>query len=490
MDITVNGQTVSVDDSFKNLPLDKQNATVDEIAKSLPSVKTKPTETPKEKSSIPGLTTPVETAGGAALMMPTSKRKAVDPSIDPFGLQKEKMGQVPLSEYGSNIRGGALAGGVTGGIIGAITGPGALVTATGGAVMGGLSGLAESVTKDLGYGSGVQTLAGLAAGMPAPVKGTVDFLARSKLASSVFQRAEDAALSMIPKYKAIKAIGSLFGKEAPSISGKEAEKALGVTASTKGATIENRTAFQEQLESSFGKGTTTKDLYESSKTAYDDVLNTLPKEQLVNKFNNMASEFPKASRDASMEKIRKVFTDEKGNPLSGQEVVNNLQAQSDKFQALTKKEQDVVREQVNKLLIENNHYKLVNGEKVGLEQVARNAKEKEFVAEAKDMLPTWFQNNSISSINNKISNFGKDDISRKVFKEEFAYYLKGQDPKKAQRLWANVGPNIKKYIIQDPAEFEKIQNVINMVETPKDLSRAANVIIKASYGAYETQRNK
>ena len=179
------------------------------------------------------------------------------------------------------------------------------------------------------------------------------------------------------------------------------------------------------------------------------------------------NELPKESRASSAGKIRKLFMDEKGNALDGNAVINNLK--SDEFKALSKKEQDIVREAVNKFI------------PGGAEKVARNAAEKEFVAIAKDTLPELFKSNNYNVINKQMGNFAKDEAGQKIFKQELAYYLKGRPVEQAKTLWSNIAPNVKQTLIKDPVQFQKISDVINNAKTGKDVSRAANLLIKAGY---------
>ena len=303
------------------------------------SVESSPVDIPKtDYKPATGLTTPQVTEGGAALMAPTSLRKEVPISQQPFGWDKSKMFSVPLKEYGSNIGKGALVGGGIGGVVGGLTGPGALLTATGGAFMGAASGLAESVAKDLGYGTGTQTLAGFAAGMPVPVKSTVDFLAKSKLASTVFNRAEDTILSMIPKYGIARKIGSMFKSE-PTIAGREAEKALGVDAKTIGVGGNDfRQAAKAEIEAEHGVGTTGNGMYEKAKEAYDSTgakfLESDQYKQLVNKL-------PEGTKAAQEARLKSFFTNEQGMPETGDVIINKLKSRE--FNALSKREKDAVR---------------------------------------------------------------------------------------------------------------------------------------------------
>jgi hypothetical protein len=440
-----------------------------------------PTAQPKYADVI-GLTKPQETGGGAALMAPTSRRKQIPVSEQTFGQDPSRFGSVPIEEYGANIAKGAGTGGAIGAGIGAITGPGILATAGGGALMGGLSGLAESVAKDLGYGGGVQTLAGLAAGMPAPVKTTTDFLVKSKLAQKVFGMAETAAYTMMPGITGkVAKLSKFIPQGEAKLAGRDVESALGVEPRTAGVKVSTDPTsetykFTQELQAQHGKDATVNKLYEDAKAGYDAALAEKTGAGLKTDLQKALNELPKESRASSAGKIRNLFLDKEGNALDGNAVINNLK--SDEFKALSKKEQEIVREAVNKFI------------PGGAEKVARNASEKEFVARAKDTLPEMFKSKDYRTINTQMGNFGKDEAGQKIFKQELGYYLKGLPVEQGKTLWNNIGANVNKNIIKDPAEFKKVTDMINNARTEKELSRAANLIIKATYGAYETQKEK
>ena len=442
------------------------------------SVEGAPADIPKtEYKPATGLTTPQVTEGGAALMAPTSLRKEVPIAKQTFGFDPSRINKVPMAEYGSNIGKGALVGGGIGGVIGGFTGPGALVTAAGGAVMGAASGLAESVAKDLGYGTGTQTLAGLATGMPMPVKNTVDFLAKSKLASSVFNKAEDVIMGMIPKYGIARKVSSLFKSE-PTIAGREAEKALGVDAKTIGVGGNDfRQAAKAEIEAEHGVGTTGNGMYEKAKEAYDSTgakfLESDQYKQLVNKL-------PEGTKAAQEARLKSFFTNEQGMPETGDVIINKLKSRE--FNALSKREKDAVRNTFNDYL------EKTTGTRA--EENARKVFEKERVAQAKDELPFYFEKGRAEDINKQIFNYAKDEAGAKMFKQEFASYLSGRPVSEAKKLWGDIADGVRTALIKDPVEFQKISDVINNSQTQKDLSRAKTLIIKSTYGAYETQRKK
>jgi hypothetical protein len=435
-----------------------------------------------KKPEIVGITKPQETAGGAALMAPTSKRKEIPVSEQTFGFDPSRVGSVSGSQYLENIKKGAVAGGVAGGIIGGITGPGVLATAGGGSVMGGLSGLAESVAKDLGYGPGVQTLAGLSAGMPAPVKSTTDFLAKSKLAQKTFDMAENVAYTMMPGVVGKFAkLSKFIPKGEAKLAGKDVETALGVEPKTAGVKVATDPSsetykFRQELESEHGAGATVSGLYEKAKAGYNEALAKSTPETLKSEFEKISQLLPKESRASSMDAIKKVFVNENGNAYSGEKVIENLK--SPEFKSLTKPEKEVVYKALNDFI------------PGGYEKIARNAAEKEFVATAKDTLPELFKSQDYKTINAQMGNFAKDEIGQKVFKQELGYYLKGLPVEKGKTLWNNIGETVNKTIIKDPTEFRRVTDMINNARTEKELSRAANLIIKATYGAYETKRKK
>jgi hypothetical protein len=409
-----------------------------------------------------------------------ASNKPLPPSSeDPFGFSNARIGSVPMSEYGSNIAKNAAIGGGIGAGLGALTGPGAIATGIGGAVMGGISGLAESVAKDLGLGGGYQGLAGLAAGTPAPVKSTVDFLVKSKLASKVFTAAEDAALTMIPKYGTLRKVASIIPKGEPTIAGRQAEKALGVEANTLGVGgNQYRTQATKDIEAQFGPGTTGNQMYENAKVAYDKSGNAFLNSP---EYDKLLSGLPASTKPAQEARLSQFFKDEVGNPETGDRVVNNLKSY-DFFKNLSGKEQQNVRNAFNDYL-----------ERSGAGRAEENARkvfEKESVARARDELPKYFHDGDAKEISKQIYNYSKDAVGAQAFKEELAHYLTGKKVSEAKTLWGNIADDVNKAIIKDPAEFKKISDVINNAKTEKQLSRAKEMLIKAGFGTYEIKKEK
>ena len=377
-----------------------------------------------------------------------------------------KAGQVTGEQAMEKIKSGAMTGAAIGGGIGMFGGPAAAV---GGAAMGGLGGAVggglSALAQQLGYGEKTQQLADMIGMGVVPAQAGIKMIAENKLVQQSSNLVSDLAKSMIPKYGTIRKIAS-FLPEA-KISGAAAEKALGEKAVTAGATTQARDAFKAELEATHGQGYNVNKLYEDAKAGYDSALAQKTGAGLKSDLQHIVSEFPKESRASSAEKIKKLFLDEKGNALDGNAVINNLK--SDEFKALSKNEQEKVREAVNKFI------------PGGTEKVARNAAEKEFVATAKDTLPELFKSGNYQTINKQMANFAKDEAGQKVFKQELAYYLKGRPVEQAKTLWSNINTNVKQTLIKDPVQFKKIEDVINNAKTGKDVSRAASLLLKAGY---------
>ena len=377
-----------------------------------------------------------------------------------------KAGQVTGEQAIEKIKSGAMTGAAIGGGIGMFGGPAAAV---GGATMGGLGGAVggglSALAQNLGYGEKTQQLADMIGMGVVPAQAGIKMIAENKLVQQSSNLVSDLAKSMIPKYGTIRKIAS-FLPEA-KISGGAAEAALGEKAITAGAITQARDAFKAELEATHGQGANVNKLYEDAKAGYDAALAQKTGTGLKSDLQHIVSEFPKESRASSAEKIKKLFLDEKGNALDGNAVINNLK--SDEFKALSKNEQEKVREAVNKFI------------PGGAEKVARNAAEKEFVATAKDTLPELFKSGNYQTINKQMANFAKDEAGQKVFKQELAYYLKGRPVEQAKTLWSNIAPNVKQTLIKDPVQFKKIEDVINNAKTGKDVSRAASLLLKAGY---------
>jgi len=362
---------------------------------------------------------------------------------------------------------GATTGALVGGGVGLMGGvPGAIGGATIGAGAGFVGGGLSAIAQQLGYSEKTQQLADMIGAGAVPAQKGIQIIAQNKLAQSAGNMVSELAKNMIPKYGTVRKLVNMLPEA--KISGRAAQEALGEKAITAGATTEARDAFKAELQATHGEGANVNKLYEDAKAGYDKALAEKTGAGLKSDLQTAISELPKESRASSAGKIRHLFLDKQGNALDGNAVINNLK--SDEFKALSKKEQDIVREAVNKFI------------PGGAEKIARNASEKEFVAIAKDTLPELFKSKEgFKEINKQMGNFAKDDLGRKVFKQELAYYLKGRPVEEAKTLWSNIAPNVKQLIIKDPQQFQKISDVINNAKSGKDVSRAASLLLKAGY---------
>lgn len=423
---------------------------------------------------------------------------------------QSKVGQVPMSEYLEKGMSGAKYGGGIGGGIGLVTGgPAGMIPGAGiGAISGFAGGIGEALAKDLGYGPGVQGLAGMATGAPVSsipkFSNTIDALAKNELAQKVMSRAQSAILSSIPKGGLVSKVQSMLPE--PKISRSDIAGVLkdptitpqmeqtikqtggevpSIVPKTAGVSTKNVTEFNNELAQKYGTYTDIKGnvkpmdvdgLYLKAKDAYDTKLASVTPQELESQLKKISDSLPVASRASSMEDIKKLFLNEKGQLLDGARVIDNVKYESEAFQKLNPKEQIKVREVLNDF---------IGGE----EQIARNAAEKQFAASAKDNLPVWFEKNEFDKINRQAGNLAKSPEGQKIFKEEFANYLVKRPVKDAQNMWSNVGAKVKQTIITDPTELKNIESVINNAKTSKDIQRAARLIRRA-IAIYEVKKEK
>ena len=49
----------------------------------------------------------------------------------------------------------------------------------------------------------------------------------------------------------------------------------------------------------------------------------------------------------------------------------------------------------------------------------------------------------------------------------------------AKALWNSIGPEVRKYLITDPEKYQKITGIMSGAKTPKEVSNAARMMIKA-----------
>ena len=122
------------------------------------------------------------------------------------------------------------------------------------------------------------------------------------------------------------------------------------------------------------------------------------------------------------------------------------------------------------------------------EAEARKAAESVFVAQAKDQLPTLLLNSAKESaasadarriLKKNIENFSKTPETRKIFWEETTNALKNLNVADAKALWGSIGPEVRQWMIKDPATYQKITEIMSGAKTQKEISNAVRLIVKA-----------
>jgi hypothetical protein len=195
----------------------------------------------------------------------------------------------------------------------------------------------------------------------------------------------------------------------------------------------------------------------------------------------LLSKLPESTRPAQEARLSQFFKDEAGNPETGDRVINNLKGY-EFFKNLSPKEQTNVRNAFNDYLESKGAGRI--------EENARKVAEKEFVAKARDELPKYFHEGDSKQISKQIYNYAKDAEGAQAFKEELAHYLKGRKVSEAKTLWGNIADDVNKAIIQDPAEFKRVSDLINNAKTEKQLSRFTDTLIKAGFGTYQLKKER
>lgn len=451
-------------------------------------------KTPEGAQPSMGMTPVTETGGGAALMAPTSRRKDVPVGEQTFGQDPSKVNKVTLDEYKNNIIKNAGIGAAIGAGVGAFTGPGALATGTAGLVLGAASGLAETVAKDLGYGKGVQTLAGIAAGAKLPTdaistgykailgSSVENFIAKKMVykagaatgvpgagyaAQNMFGKAKEA---LFPARVDAEAAGKVFGQmdhinpttgEITPVTAEAVGGKVGQTVNMTKATEELAAAHPEAVVP--GK-TVSHGLYEQAKQSYDTIAKQGVNFLDSSEFRTLTEGIP-----AQETKFAELFKNAKGQPVTGQDVIENLKNATTK---MSYQDAEKVREAFNKYLTST------TGKPT--EKIARQAFEKESIAIAKDSLPGLFSNNSGKELKNQLWNLSKVPDGMKAFNQELLAYLEKAPVKDAQRLWNDVGPELQKRFNISPEKYATMTDIMNGAKTPKELSQVRRLLMKVS----------
>jgi hypothetical protein len=399
-------------------------------------------------------------------------------SVPGFERDVSKVGQVPASEYLQSAKSGAKTGAVIGGIAGGIpiVGAGIIPGAAAGAVTGGVGGLFETWAKDLGYKEDFQTLANLVGGGFTTNK-ALNAITKNKLANDAIQRAEGFALDMLPKIgiarKFERALGRFAGEE--RIPAREIEKATGQEVKTVGTKLPTDPTsevykFNQELQQQ-AKVAKVGDLYENTKGAYDQAVAKAPSLDIV--ISQSGKDLPKSS----LSRIKKLFIDADENPYSGDVVINNLKNTNPDFSKLTASEQIAAKNAVSNIT-----------DSAGMGRPFDDARkwfEKQSAAQAKDLLPELLKEKNYKTINTQMQNFSKTPEGGKAFLQEMGYSMSKMKPDDVRTMWQNIGPSVKEWLVKDPAEFKKIQNMVNEAKNERDVKRLTSVLIRSGYGAYE-----
>jgi hypothetical protein len=425
----------------------------------------------KLQSAAEGLTT------GINLKKILEKPVEAVTSVPGFERDMSKVGQVPASEYYKNIRNQALGTGAFGGAVGLATGAGAIPGAVAGAATGGTGALFETWAKDLGYKEDLQTLANLVGGGFSTNK-ALNAITKNKLANDAIQRAEGFALDMVPKLGIVRkfqrGIEKVFGGE-ERIPTREIEKATGVEAKTAGAKLPTDPTsevykFNQELQQQAKVGKVG-DLYENAKGAYDQAIAQSPSLDIV--ISQSGKDLPKSS----LGRIKKLFVDSEGNPYSGDVVINNLKNTNPEFNRLTATEQIAAKNAVSNIT-----------ENAGMGRPFDSARQwfsKQSAAEARDLLPELLKDKNYKVINTQMQNFSKTPEGGKAFLQEMGYSMSKMKPDDVRTMWTKIGPDVKEWLVKDPAEFKKIENMVNEVKDERSLKRFTSTLIRSGYGAYE-----
>ena len=385
---------------------------------------------------------------------------------------------------------GALGGGVIGGGIGLFTGPGAIPMAAGGAATGALSGIAEELLSDAGFGRGAAMLGsmavpgeGAAKALGSAVKSAIGETATKSIIKGAGTAKE--ALSDLMAH-------SIFGKFAyplkranallekgKSVDVEAFEKQTGVPAASniKPGSVENVTAARNEIAAKYGVQADAPEshMYEAAKTGYDNLIRQNMDFTRSKEFLDMIAKYPEKSRQFMYDTYAQIF--KQGKSLKpGDVVINDL-----KNLKLTPTQDKEIRDTFNQFLNRTTG--------APLEQQARESAEKVFIAKAKDQLPTLLANSAKESsaaaesrrlLKGQIQNFAKTPETRKVFFEETAHALKDLSVSDAKALWGQIGPAVRKHLIKDPTQYQKITEIMSGARTTRDVGNVTRLLVRIS----------
>ena len=413
---------------------------------------------------------------------PEQRQANIQRDIESFGWSPERVGSVGLGEAAGQIAKGAGIGAATMGGLGLFTGPGAIPMAGIGALGGAVSGGAEALTKTLGFGPGMQAGVGMA--VPTPGSGVSKALpeAVKKYGGPISDFIGD-----IIAHKTLGWHGSFLARQANKLIQRERpidvgalEKATGVEAAKTPMAV-GETKFQEaardKISQQYGipAGQAPESaLYESAKKAYDlkpSFVQSPEFQQLIT--NPNTGQVSAALKN----EYSKIFVDEKKALRTGQQVIEKMKEYAQQKGASDPAGVKRLQDAVDAFLPE---YKQ-----------ARQAAEEMFVAKAKDELPAMLENSRVvgrtgsearNKLRDNIQNYAKTQTTSNMFLAETSAALKNMNVADAKRLWGSIGPEVRRYMIKDPAQYQEITRIMNGARTPQEISRAARMITRIAVG--------
>lgn len=418
-----------------------------------------------------------------------------------FGRDPSKAGHLTTSDYVKKMLMGGLVGGGVGAGVGLWTGPGAVVSGLYGAGTGALSGLAEAKAEDEGFGKGTQMLAGMVVPSPsgvAKVGGKVADKVLSEATNDLIRKGATTAKDAVSEMVAHKMFGwgayplkramNILQKSKP-IDVKALEAATGVKAASniQPGSVENVNALRASLANKYGVPVDNAEshVYELAKTKYDQLIGQGKDFTKSPELQEFLKKYPE--KEGLVNKLFKT-----GETLnSGETTINEMKnignlgkeggAQSGIGNNLTRNQINDLRDSFNKFMTTHTGKPW--------EAEARSASEQMFAAKAKDQLPSLLMNSAKETagsasarkiLSDNIQNFSKTPENRQVFWEETSHALNNMPVSDAKALWNSIGPRVSQYMIRDPEKYQKISQIMSGAKTPKEISNAVRLMIKAS----------
>lgn len=452
-------------------------------------------------------------------LVPTAKGQEQSKELgtgikEAFGRDPSKAGQLTAKDYAVRALEGASVGGALGAGIGAITGPGAIVTGTVGAIGGAVSGLLEAGAEDLGFGAGTQFLAGMVtpgAGLSTKVGQMIERKAIENTSRFAGMLAKEAT--------GIPGIGGLVKKGVEAFESKKPvnvgaiEQVLGIEgkAVKAGAPAQETAAIRQNIANRFEQTTGNKipEGADPEKYIYEQtasIINQAETPFVGSSFFNRAATIEGKVNPAQVNKYKKIFEDANGNPLPGSDVLTHIRDFKygvDLSPKTTAAARDLRWAEGSKLEKEFNGWLMQQPASGGQpwEAHARGAFEQVAMNKAKDALPSLFEDvvkaegrtelkSAANALDRQIWNLSKTPEGQKMFLEQLTGNLKNIPAKEARTLWNTISPEVNQRIITDPKKFQAISDIMNSAQTPQDINRAVrliNGIITA--GAISATRN-